>query len=58
MYKRTNTIYTYISGSLENVQKTQKPKVLLKALQKIESVDNGPVWSLEYSENKGENSYE
>lgn len=35
-----------------------KAKVLLKALQKIESVDNGPVWSLEYSENKGENSYE
>ena len=33
-----------------------KAKVLLKALQKIESVDNGPVWSLEYSENKGENS--
>lgn len=35
-----------------------KAKVLLKALQKIESVDNGPIWSLEYSENKGENSYE
>ena len=35
-----------------------KAKVLLKALQKIESIDNGPVWSLEYSENKGENSYE
>ncbi|WP_314713706.1 hypothetical protein [Leptotrichia wadei] len=35
-----------------------KAKVLLKALQKIESVDNGPVWSLEYSKNKGENSYE
>lgn len=35
-----------------------KAKVLLKAFQKIESVDNGPVWSLEYSENKGENSYE
>lgn len=35
-----------------------KAKVLLKALQKIESVDNGPIWSLEYSENKGGNSYE
>lgn len=49
--------FTLIYQEVRERTKT-KAKVLLKALQKIKSVDNGPVWSLEYSENKGENSYE